>query len=141
MFGGTYQRAPLPPHWVYFRRRKEKKKKRHPMCANHFHGTQNKSSQLFLLPLPFQGGSESTNRYHKSPVLVSYGSRSKLRYIVPLTDKSVSPPSDKISDYLCYKNNVRLLMGAVWWKSGKGVSGSPELHLICCCLWVRGIVE
>lgn len=75
----TY-RSPLPPHWVDFRRRKEKKKKEAPNVCKSFSRTQNKSSQLLVCPLLFSGGSKSTNRYHKSPVLVSYGSRSKLRY-------------------------------------------------------------
>lgn len=106
------------------------------MCKS-FSLTQNKSPQLFHVSPPSVSGEERKNSYHKSPVLgyVRYAT------IIPLTDKSISPPSDNISDYLCYGNNVRLLREDVWCMSGKGASGSPELHLICCCLWVRGIVE
>jgi len=85
MFGGTYQCASRGEnaskkfllykysHWVDFRE-EEKEKKRHPMCANHFHSHETEVPNFSCCPLSLplsESGLKSTSRYHKSPVPVA----------------------------------------------------------------------
>jgi len=112
MFGGTCQCAgrgkaqitnssPIPLGRLP---RKEKKKEKGGIqCVQIiFTHAKQKSPTFSCVP------SQCERRRAKKQLSQKSGAGLRYATIIPLTDKSISPPSDNISDYLCYGNKCSL---------------------------------